>query len=129
MTEIDWPLPSPDVNTQAGAVVEVDREALKEDGSRECLLPDPVTNRWCDHHLAENACTPSSARYSMRSRHLAALRVTVAVWEGGLLCRPSRVRQPWRERSRSCKKHSGSYSDYTGYMPVNTVEAVIDPNR
>ena len=93
------------------------------------LLPDPVTNRWCDHHLAENACTPSSARYSTRSRHLAALRVTVAVWEGGVLCRPSRVRQPWRERSPSCKKHPGSYSDYTGYMPVNTVEAVIDPNR
>ena len=57
------------------------------------------------------------------------LRVTVAVWEGGVLCRPSRVRQPWRERSPSCKKHPGSYSDDTGYMPVNTVEAVIDPNR
>ena len=85
MTEIDWPLPSPDVNTQAGAVVEVDREALKEDGAEESvLLPDPVTNRWCDHHLAEYACTPSSARYSMRSRHLAALRVAVAVWEGGV---------------------------------------------
>lgn len=84
MTEIVWPLPSPDVNTQAGAVAEVDREALKEDGSGERLLPDPVTSRWYDHHLAENASTPSSARYSMRSSRLAALRVTVAVWEGGV---------------------------------------------
>jgi Domain of unknown function (DUF6851)/VCPO second helical-bundle domain len=25
--------------------------------------------------------------------------------------------------------HPGSYSDYTGYMPVNTVDAIYDPNR
>src|SRR5207248_1421383 len=25
--------------------------------------------------------------------------------------------------------HAGPYSDYTGYVPVNTPEAIVDPNR
>ncbi len=35
---------------------EADKEALKEDGSGECLLLDAAPHRWCDRHPAWNVC-------------------------------------------------------------------------
>ena len=70
---------------------EDDKEALKEDGSGECLLLDAALNGWCHHQPAENAFTASSAHISMCSSHFRGVGATAALWKGGELCRPSCV--------------------------------------